>query len=75
MSLGQQLRKARTKQGKTQTAIAKEVGVKQPTVFEWETDECRPGIEKAQAVAAAYGVPLKLLLDKKTLAVLKAAGA
>lgn len=75
MTLGQRLQKAREKSGKTQSAIATEVGVRQPTVHAWENDECRPGVDRAVKVSRAYGIGLKHLLDPKTVALLKAAGA
>lgn len=62
MTVGERLRKARKKLGKRQLDIAEEVGVKQPTVFAWEADDCLPEAAKIRDVAKAYGIdPIDLL--------------
>jgi transcriptional regulator with XRE-family HTH domain len=63
MVAGERLRKAREKLGKSQADVAAEVGVKQPTVFEWETGKCFPSHSRIPKVAKAYGVDRMQLLS------------
>ena len=62
MTVGERLRKARTKLKKRQADIADEVGVSQPAVQAWESDHCLPETEKFRAVADAYGIDVMHLL-------------
>ena len=62
MTLGERLRKARKKLGIRQADIAQAVGVAQPTVHAWESDQCYPETARVREVAKAYDVdPLDLL--------------
>lgn len=65
MTVGERLRKARAKLKKRQADIAAELGVKQPTVWEWENAKDGAGSVPAHrilAVAKAYGIdPVDLL--------------
>lgn len=62
MTAGELLRRAREKLEKSQAEIAAEVGVKQPTVHEWETGDCFPSHARLPKVAKAYGVDKVKLL-------------
>jgi transcriptional regulator with XRE-family HTH domain len=62
MTVGERLRKARKKLGKTQTKVASECDVTQPTVHAWESDQCLPEAGRVRQVAKSYDVdPLDLL--------------
>ncbi len=65
MTAGQLLRKRRGRLKKSQAQIAAEVGVKQPTVFEWEQGDCFPAHHRLPAVAKAYGVDLMRLMTMR----------
>lgn len=68
MTVGERLRKARAKLKKRQADIAAELGVKQPTVWEWENAKDGAGSVPAHRileVAKAYGVDPIALLPKK----------
>lgn len=62
MTIGERLRKARKRLGKTQTAVATECGVKQPTVHAWEDDQCLPELPKFAKVAASYAIDVDHLM-------------
>lgn len=69
MTIGERLRKARLKLKKRQADIAKEIGVKQPTVWEWENAKDGAGTVPAHRileVAKAYGIDPLSLLPKKS---------
>lgn len=66
MTVGERLRKAREKLEKTQSQIAGELGLTQPTVHAWEVDRTLPRTEDIRAVAKAYGLkPEQLLPETK----------
>jgi transcriptional regulator with XRE-family HTH domain len=51
--------------GKTQTQIARLIGVSQPTVSEWGRSGHFPSMENAVALASAFGVCVEwLLMDR-----------
>ncbi len=62
MTIGEELRKARAKLGKTQLQIATELGKSQPSVQQWESDATLPRTEDVRAVAKAYGLDPEQLL-------------
>lgn len=69
MTVGERLRRARAKLKKRQADIANEIGVKQPTVWEWENAKDGAGSVPASrifAVAKAYGLDPLDLLPKKS---------
>jgi transcriptional regulator with XRE-family HTH domain len=55
------LRTARRKADKTQTEVAKEIGVTQPTISDWESGETHPRPEYWLRIADAYAVPVARL--------------
>lgn len=56
MTVGDRLKRAREKLGKTQTDIANELGRTQPTVHAWESGDASPRAKDIRAVAKAYGL-------------------
>lgn len=53
MTFGKSLAEARTQRGLTQTALAKEIGNKQPNIAAIEGDNRDPGLELLQELAGA----------------------
>jgi len=65
-TIGQLMRAARVARGKSQAAIAKELGKTQPTVSEWESDSTLPETRDVRAVAESYGLhPMQLLPEPR----------
>jgi transcriptional regulator with XRE-family HTH domain len=64
MTVGERLKRARTRLDKTQAEIAAEVGCQQPTVHEWETDKAVPKTRDVRKVARAYGLRPEQLLPE-----------
>jgi transcriptional regulator with XRE-family HTH domain len=64
MTVGQRMRRARKKLGKTQAEMAAEVGREQPTIHEWETDKSLPRTADVRKVAQAYGLRPEQLLPE-----------
>ena len=60
-TLGSFIRNWRTGAERSQEAVAKEVGVSQATLSEWERDESRPGGDRFINLATAMGVEPKTL--------------
>jgi transcriptional regulator with XRE-family HTH domain len=61
LSLGERLRRSRRERGINQTEIALVLGVSQPTISYWESDRKIP--RHLRAVAAAYGIPFRELIQ------------
>ena len=64
-SFPQKLKKARINTGFTQREVAKELGIKQPTLACYETGRSQPDIETLGTLADFYGVSLDWLLGTK----------
>lgn len=64
MTVGQRLRRARHRLGKTQSDIAKETGRTQPCVHAWEADQALPRTSELRTVAKAYGVRPERLIPE-----------
>lgn len=63
ITLGQNIRAARTTQGITQQAAANAAGVTHVTWNRWENNRARPSIDSLKRVATALGTTLSVLLD------------
>ena len=62
LTFGARLRKARQRLGKSQLAIARELGKTQPTIHGYETDQAHPHLRDVRSVARAYGLrPAQLI--------------
>lgn len=59
---GEKLKELRTKFGLTQTALAKEIGVSQGTVYFWEKGVNEPAAVYVAAIAEFFGVSADELL-------------
>jgi transcriptional regulator with XRE-family HTH domain len=57
---GRRIRSKREKAGMTQGDLADAVGVKQPSISQWETGETLPKAEHAQKLQQIIGVPISL---------------
>jgi transcriptional regulator with XRE-family HTH domain len=64
MKLGERLRRLRDRSGKTQAAVAVEVGVTPRAVQNWEYSKGTLNFEKAIGLAEALGVSLDELAGK-----------
>lgn len=65
MTVGQRMRAAREKQGRTQEDIADALGKRQPTVQSWEADETLPRTNEVRAVAKEYRLRPEQLLPEE----------
>lgn len=63
MSLGDQIKKARTALGISQTAIAKQFGISRAAVAQWENGTTRPDSDKLVELAAILKISLATMLD------------
>lgn len=61
---GEVLRLARERSGRSQQEVADALGVSQPTVHSWESDEKRPRADRLAEVAAAYGVDVRRIIPE-----------
>lgn len=62
MTIGERLRRARKRLGKTQIQIAVELGKTQATVSGWESDDVLPELRALRQVAEAYGIRPEALI-------------
>lgn len=61
-AVGQRMREARKRRGKSQEQTAKELECTQPTVAAWESGRTLPRVEDLRRVARTYGMrPLDLI--------------
>lgn len=61
-SLGARLQRLRTTRGLTQSQIAKQLGVSEPSISAWEQDKARPKAGRMETLAVLLGVELSELL-------------
>jgi transcriptional regulator with XRE-family HTH domain len=64
MYLSQNLKYLREKKGMSQDELGEELGVKQPTIGNWETENRTPDIETIVKLAEYFGVSLDELVLK-----------
>lgn len=64
MTVGERMKAARERLGKTQLQVAEELGKKQPTVHAWESGQTLPRTEEVRAVAKVYGLKPEQLLPE-----------
>lgn len=64
-SLGDEIRKARTKAGLTQAELAKKVKLNRTTITNFELGRHRLSLKNIEAIARALGLVLKLKLARK----------
>jgi len=62
-STGQRIRRARTRQGLSQTELAQRVRVSQPTIANWEQDSHAPRMGAPERVAEILGVETSWLMN------------
>ncbi len=62
---GQLLRAARERLEKTQAEMAEALGVTQPLIARWESDNALPRTEDVRSVAAAYKLKPDQLLPER----------
>ena len=62
----ERLRKCREQKGLSQKQVALEVGVKPPTVSQWESGTKIPSRENIAKLARLYGVTVDYLLDRSS---------
>ena len=60
--VGDRLKRARKRKGKTQLEMATELGVTQPLIAKWEDGRGLPVTDDLRRVAAAYGLRPEQLL-------------
>lgn len=63
-TMGEMMRAARDRLGKSQAQIADELGVTQPLIAKWEGGRGSPRTEDVRRVAMAYGIKLELLIPE-----------
>lgn len=63
-SLGQNIRRERSRLRMRQRDVAKAVGVEPPTVSMWETDRDKPGRDRLLALADLFDVPVETLAER-----------
>lgn len=63
MNLGQQLVKARKKNGMSQEEVAEKLGVSRQTISKWELDETVPDIYQVKKLAVIYHMSLDKLIE------------
>ncbi|MDP7669517.1 MAG: helix-turn-helix domain-containing protein, partial [Alphaproteobacteria bacterium] len=56
MTLGNRIKQARERVGLSQTRLAALIGLRQPTVSDWERDEVEPTRANLRAAAGQLGV-------------------
>lgn len=61
-SFGIRLQRLRTTRGLTQSQIARQLGVSEPSISAWEQDKARPKAGRMEALAVLLGVELSELL-------------
>ena len=61
-SFGARLQRLRTTKGLTQSQIARQLGVSEPSISAWEQDKARPKAGRMEALAVLLGVELPELL-------------
>ncbi len=62
--LGRQIRAARKWAGKSQSWLARQLGVAEFTVRRWERGSCAPGVNTIGRIAEALGVTASWLLTE-----------
>lgn len=62
MKLSEKIYYCRKKAGKSQEALAEELGVSRQAVSKWETGEAEPEIKKLRLLAEVFGVTTDWLL-------------
>ena len=63
MKLSEKICYCRKKSGKSQEALAEEIGVSRQAVSKWETGEAEPELKKLRLLAEAFGVSTDWLLS------------
>lgn len=64
MILGKRIRELRLQSGRTQEALAHELGVSMMTVSRWERDQHKPSLNELGRLAEALGVTAADLLSE-----------
>lgn len=60
-TVGERIREAREKAGKTQAELCEEAELNQPTLWRYEHDKILPGIDALAKIARALGVRMEWL--------------
>lgn len=63
MTLSEKIYYSRKKMGKSQEALADELGVSRQAVSKWEMGECEPDLANLRALAAVFDVTVDFLLS------------
>ena len=61
LTLGERLRRARRRTGRTATRIAASLGMPMEQLSRWENDHTVPGLPAYAALAGQYGLPMDVL--------------
>lgn len=64
MAIGDQIKAAREKAGMTQTELGEKIGVSGVAIMRYEKGTRQPRADQLHRIAAAFGVPLHVLLDE-----------
>lgn len=67
-TLGEKIATLRKRQGLTQDAFAKKIGVHSNHITRWESNRMRPSVQMLEKIAAVFGVTTDRLLDAQALA-------
>ena len=65
MKLGEKIKELRRRDGRTQDALASEIGVTSQAVSRWEKGICCPDIEIIPSIANYFGVTVDYLLGRE----------
>lgn len=66
MTLGENLKQARTDHQLTQQAVAERVNVSRQTISSWETEKSYPDIDSLVTLSNLYGLSLDILIKEDT---------
>ena len=62
--IAESIRSARIASGLTQSAVARELGVDQSSISDWERGEATPKVTNVIRLAALFGIPVDQLLGE-----------
>ena len=66
IKLGERIKELRLRDGRTQDALASELGVTAQAVSRWEKEICYPDMEMIPSIAYYFGVSIDEFLDMTT---------
>ena len=66
IKLGERIKELRLRDGRTQDALASELGVTAQAVSRWEKEICYPDMEMIPSIANYFGVSIDEFLDMTT---------